>query len=229
MTDITDGLAELGEHRTEAPSEHTVATDLARGRAALRRRRLRLGGALSATVLVIGGAAGYLSVSGQPAARQHHGTAASAPLKIHHGGTAPAPSKIRLAAYRGQQPNGFNVTSVPQGFHLQIQASNANSFILAPPGADKDPSSFVGKLVVTAEAGSELGNWESFGDRSVTVHGGHARIGNQKGSATQLWFGVANGVVVDVQAWDSIGLTDQQLINFADGVTTTPALQLGHG
>jgi hypothetical protein len=217
MNDITDGLAELGKHLPQPPSEDTVATDLGRGRAALRRRRLRMGGAVSAAALVIGGTAGYLGVSGQPAARQHHGATASAPLKI------------RLADYNGQQPHGFNVASVPQGFHLQIQASNANSFILAPPGADKSPYSFVGKLVVTAEAASELGGWKSDGDRSVTVHGGQGRIGDQKGFGTQLWFSVGNGIVVDVQAWDSIGLTDQQLINFANGVTTTPALQLGHG
>jgi hypothetical protein len=227
MTDITNGLAELAEHRTEAPSEDTVATDLARGRAARRSRRLRRGSALSAAVLVIGGTAGYLSVSGQPAA--HRGTTASAPLKSHQGSTASASSKIRLAAYTGHQPQGFNVASVPQGFHLQVQASNAGSFILAPPGADKSPYSFVGKLVVTAEAASELGHWESNGDRSVTVHGGQGRIGDQKGSATQLWFSAGHGIVVDVQAWDNIGLTDQQLVTFADGVTTTPALQLGHG
>jgi hypothetical protein len=215
MTDITTGLAELGERLTQAPSGDTVAADLARGRAALRRSRLRMGGALSVAALVIGGTAGYLGVSGQPAARQHHDVT--------------APSKIRLADYTGQQPHGFNVASVPQGFHLQIQASNAGSFILAPPGADKSPDSFTGKLVVTAEAASELSGWRSDGDRSVTVHGGQGRIGDQKGSATQLWFAAGHGIVVDVQAWDSIGLTDQQLIDFANGVRTTSALQLAHG
>jgi hypothetical protein len=216
MTDITNELTELGERLTRAPSEDTVAADLARGRAALRRGRLRLGGALSAAALVIGGTAGYLAVSGQPATPRHQHPAASAPVKI------------RLAGYTGQQPHGFNVASVPQGFHLQTQASNASSFVLAPPSADKQPDSFVGKLVVTAEAGSDLGHWESFGDRSVTVHGDQGRIGDQ-GDATQLWFGVGHGIVVDVQAWDSIGLTPRQLIAFAGGVTTTSTLQLGHG
>lgn len=228
MTDVTDGLAELGKHLPQAPSEDTVATDLARGRAARRHRRLRLGSAVSVTALVIGGAAGYLSVAGQSTAGQHHGVA-SVPAKIQPGTTASPAVKIRLADYSGRQPQGFTVASVPQGFHLQIQASNANAFILAPPGTDKDPDSFIGKLVVTAEAGSDLGHWQSFGDRSVTVHGSQARLGDQKGSATQLWFGVGHGVVVDVQVWDTIGLTDQQLIEFANGVTTTSALQLAHG
>jgi hypothetical protein len=223
MTDITNGLAELGEPPTGGPSEDTVAADLARGRAALHRRRLRTGGALSAAVLAIGGTAGYLAVSGQPAtqpAAQHHGSTASAPASV--------PGKIRLASYGGQQPHGFNVASVPQGFHLQTQASSAGLFVLAPPSADKQPDSFVGKLVVTAEAASGLGNWKADGNRWVTVHGERARIGNG-GDATQLWFGARHGIVVDVQAWNNIGLTPQQLIDFADGVTTTPALQLSHG
>jgi hypothetical protein len=225
MTDITDELAELGKHRPQPPSEDTVAIDLARGRAALRRRRLRLGGALSAAVLIIGGAAGYVSVAGHSAAP----SAGQSAARLHQGATASAPVKIRLADYSGQQPQGFNVASVPQGFQLQVQASNAGLFVLAPPGADSDPDSFSGKLVVSAEAASELGHWQSDGSRSVTVHGGLGRIGDQKGSATQLWFEAGHGVVVDVQAWDSIGLTDQQLVAFANGVTTTSALQLSHG
>ena len=39
----------------------------------------------------------------------------------------------------------------------------------------------------------------------------------------------SHDIVVDVQAWDSIGLNDQQLIDFADGVTPTSALKLSHG
>jgi len=99
--------------------------------------------------------------------------------------------------------------------------------VLSPPSADKNPNSFVGKLVVTAVAGSELGNWQSFGDRSVTIKGAQGRIGDQYGGIT-LWFTVGKGVVVYVEAWDSIGLSDQQVIDFADGVSTTPALKLSH-
>jgi hypothetical protein len=219
MTDITNRLAELGETLTYAPSDDALASDLARGRAALRRNRLRVGGALSVAAVAIAGAAGYLGVSGQTATRHQRAT------------TASAPSKIRLVDYIGQQPQGFNVASVPQGFGLQRRAPNPYSayyFMLAPPSADKNTDSFAGKLIVNAEAGSELGNWQSFGDRSVTINGAEGRIGDQFG-AIQLWFAVGKGVVVYVQAWDSIGLTEQQVIDFADGVSTTPALQLSHG
>jgi hypothetical protein len=215
MTELTDRLALLGATGSDLPSDDIVAADLSRGRAALRRNRIRIGGALSAAALIIAGTTVYLSGSGAVATR-------------HPQQTATSHLKIKLVNYSGQDPQGFTIASVPQGFGLQEQASNGNEFVLAPPGADKSPGSFTGKLVVTAEAGSELGHWQTFGKRSVTVNGSRGRIGDD-GTATQLWFSAGHDVVVDVQAWDSIGLTQQQLIDFADGVTTTPALQLSHG
>jgi hypothetical protein len=224
MTDLTDQLASLGATRTDLAPESTVAADLSRGRAALRRNRIRVGGAVSAAALALVGTAGYLGSSS--AAAPHHQHVAAQTQQ--HGTAAPIRSKIKLVAFTGQEPPGFNITSVPQGFGLQTQASNGYAFVLAPPGADKIPDSFTGKLVVTAEAASELGKWQSFGDHSVTVNSSQGRLGDD-GTATQLWFDVGHGVVVDVQAWDSIGLTHQQLIDFADGVTTTSALRLSRG
>jgi hypothetical protein len=217
MTELTDRLESLRATGDEPPAEATVAADLSRGRAALRRRRMRVGGALSVAALAIAGTTVYLSAPGPVA--KHHPPEAGASAGV----------KIQLVKYSGAEPPGFKIASVPQGFSLQEQASDGFKFVLAPPGADKIADSFAGKLVVTAEAASDLGNWQSFGKRSVTVNGSKGRISDNGGPATQLWFSVGHGVVVDVQAWDSIGLTDQQLIDFADGVTTTPALQLSHG
>jgi hypothetical protein len=224
MIDLTDRLASLGATRTDLPSESTVVADLSRGRAALHRNRIRVGGAVTAVALALVGTAGYLGASS--AAAPHHQHVAAETQQ--HGTVVPTRSKIKLVDFTGQEPPGFNITSVPQGFDLQTQASNGHEFVLAPPGADKVANSFTGKLVVTAEAASELGKWQSFGDHSVTVSGSQGRLGDD-GTATKLWFDAGHGVVVDVQAWDSIGLTNQQLIEFADGVTTTPALQLSHG
>lgn len=241
MTDLLDQLASLEATSGGPPSEATVAADIGRGRTALRRGRLRAGGLLSAAVLAAGAVAGYAGTAGthhprrpavalpQPGgtATRHHQQRTAA--KQHHHGTAGLKhAKIKLVDYSGQEPQGFNVASVPQGFGLQEQSSTGFSFILGPPSADPNPGSFIGKLVVTAEAGSELGNWQHFGDQSVTINGNPGRIGDD-GTATQLWFSVGHGVVVDAQAWDSIGMTRQQLIDFANGVTTTPALQLSHG
>ena len=240
MTDLTDRLASLGAARSGPPSESTVAADLGRGHAALRRSRgrMRAGGAVSVVALALVGAAGYFAASGNAAPHRQHLAAppqhAAARQHQHvatathqHGNAAATHAKIKLVDYTGQNPPGFTIASVPQGFGLQTQASTGFEFILAPPSADKNPGSFEGKLVVTAEAGSELGNWQSFG-HPVTVNGSQARLGGG-GPAKSLWFSAGNGVVVDVQAWNNIGLSDQQLISFADGVATTSALQLSHG
>lgn len=216
MTELIDRLASLGATGSDLPSEATVAADLSRGRAALRRNRMRAGGALSVAALALAGTTVYLGASGAVATHHQHKPAASARLKI------------KLVSYSGQDPQGFTIASVPQGFGLQEQASTGYEFVLAPPGADNSAASFSGKLVVTAEAASDLGEWRTFGQRSVAVNGSGGRVGND-GTATQLWFTPGHDVVVDVQVWDSIGLTDQQLIEFADGVTTTSALQLSHG
>ncbi len=142
MTDLTDRLASLGATGNDLASQATVAADLSRGRAARRRRRMRVGGALSVAALALAGTTLYLGASGTVATHHGHETAASAHLKI------------KLVNYTGREPQGFTIASVPQGFGLQEQASNGHAFVLAPPGADKIADSFTGKLVVTAEAAS---------------------------------------------------------------------------
>jgi hypothetical protein len=217
MTELTDRLASLAATGKDQPSEATVTADLRRGRAALRRYRIRAGGALSvAAALALAGTMVYLGAPDAVTTGHQHQPDASASLKI------------KLVSYSGQQPQGFTIASVPQGFGLQEQASNGYEFLLVPPGADKNPYSFTGKLVVTAEAASDLGEWQTFGQRSVIVNGSQGRIGDD-GTATQLWFTTGHDIVIDVQAWDSIGLNDQQLIDFADGITPTSALKLSHG
>lgn len=243
MNDLTDRLASLGEGRTGPPPESTVSADLRRGRAALRRKRnrMRASGALSVAAVALAGAGAYVVTSGTAtpahqhvaAAAQHHSATArhrhASAVARQHGKGAPQNLKVKLVDYTGKQPAGFKIASVPQGFNLQLQASQPSKFVLAPPGATKDPEDFEGKMVVTAETASDLGNWQTFGERSVTINGQHGRIGRKEGPGVQLWFDAGNGVVVDVQAWQNIHITDQQLIDFADGVATTPALQLSHG
>jgi hypothetical protein len=100
--------------------------------------------------------------------------------------------------------------------------------VIAPAGdADKSPDSFMGKLAITAEDASELGGLSSLGNQSVSVGGNPGRIGDD-GTATQIWWQIGS-IIIDVQCWDSIGLTHNQLVTFASSVTTTPQLQLSHG
>jgi hypothetical protein len=215
MTDVIDRLADLGRSQTGAPPVAVTEADLARGRAALRRRHRRSGtAALSLAVVAAGGAAW--------AATGNHGghTSPSAAARV--------PLKVKLVDYVGQEPPGFHIGVIPQGYDLDLQASNPNEVVIAPTGdTDKDPDSFVGKMVVTAEDAGEYGGLASLGNQSVTIGGHPGRVGDD-GTATQIWWQVGS-IIIDVQCWDSIGLTHEQLTSFAGSVSTTPQLQLSHG
>jgi hypothetical protein len=130
--------------------------------------------------------------------------------------------------YVGQEPQGFHIGTIPQGYDLDLQASTAHGIVIAPAGdADKNPDSFVGKLVIGAEAASTYGGLSSLGTQSVTISGVPGRLGDD-GTATQIWWQVGR-IMIDVQCWDSIGLTRDQLVSFASSVSTTPQLQLSEG
>lgn len=216
MTDVTDRLADLGRTRVEPTPRSVAAGDLARGKAALRRRHRGAGVAALSLAVAGAGAAVITSVTtnGGP-----HGPAATTPS----GSLA-----IKLVDYSGQEPQGFHFATIPQGYGLDLQASTPGSVVIAPAGdADQDPDSFVGKLVVTAEDASFYQGLASLGNQSVTVRSAAGRLGDD-GTATQVWWQVGS-IIIDVQSWDSIGLTHSQLVDFASTVTTTPQLQLSEG
>jgi hypothetical protein len=217
MTDVIDRLADLGRTPIGPPPVSAIEGDLARGRAALRRRRRSAAtAALSLSVVAAGGTA-WLSSTGS--GRGSRSPAATSP---------PVPGKVKLVDYVGQEPSGFEIGTVPQGYGLDLQASNAYTVVIAPAGdADKDPDSFAGKLVVSAEDASTFGPLSSLGTQSVTVGDVAGRLGDD-GTATQVWWQVGS-VMIDVQCWDSIGLTHDQLVTFAATVSTTPQLQLSKG
>jgi hypothetical protein len=217
MTDVINRLAELGRTPIGPPPASAIEGDLARGRSALRRRRRSAGtAALSLTVVAAGGAV-WLSSTGSGGG--HHAPAVASP---------PAPGKIKLVDYVGQEPQGFDIGTVPQGYGLDLQASTSYAVVIAPAGdADKSPDSFAGKLVVSAEDAGSFGTLSSLGNQSVTVGGVAGRLGDD-GTATQVWWQVGS-IMIDVQCWDSIGLTHEQLVSFAATVSTTPQLQLSKG
>jgi hypothetical protein len=221
MTDVNviDRLADLGHTPLGAPPASAIEGDVARGRSALRRRRRRSGMAALSLAVVAAGAGGAAWFSSPRADGGHHAPAVVSPS---------ATRKITLVAYVGQQPQGFHIGTVPQGYGLDLQASTPYAVVLAPAGdADKDPDSFTGKLVVSAEDASSYHSLSSLGNQSATIGGLPGRVGDD-GTATQVWWQVGS-IILDVQCWDSIGLTHSQLINFASTVSTTPQLQLSKG
>jgi hypothetical protein len=122
-----------------------VHADLDRGRRALRQRRTvqqLAGSALAVAAL----AAGVVFVNG---------TSATTTPVPRAGGSVGVPV-TKLVAYRGDQPKGYTIDKVPNGW--EIQGDDRNALVLAPKDAlDKDPNSFVGKIGIMLQSKDQHG------------------------------------------------------------------------
>jgi hypothetical protein len=205
-----DRLAALNRGKDSIPAD-VVEADIRRGRRARRRRRARIGVAVTAAVLAGAGISANMTLGGAA------GQSASA-------GHAQHPA-IQLVDYNGPQEPGFRITKVPQGFGLALQASTPAKLVIARSGDQSSPDNFVGKIVIIAE---DLPPSELQAGRQVTVNGARGAIIHPDPEATTVLF-PAHRLTITVQAWNSIGLTDQQLIKFSDGVTVSDDVQPSHG
>ncbi|MGW6131219.1 hypothetical protein ACWFNE_14440 [Cellulomonas sp. NPDC055163] len=123
MSDLTT-LMTRATSAAVTPSAATLDDDVSRGRRA-RRRRTRLVGS---------GVVGALAVT----------AAVGASLTS----TAPSAAAAELVAFTAEQPAGFTIAEVPEGWH--VLSSDAGSLVLADaddPGAD--PNSYEGRIVAT--------------------------------------------------------------------------------
>jgi hypothetical protein len=216
MTDLMDRLHRLGEDTPTLVPDEIVRRDVARARGALLRTRVRRGvaGLSVAAVAVVGTAivvGNPADNSGGPQIAQPSGT----------GGSDVVGSDLGLVAYTGVQQPGFVVSKVPEGFVLQ----GATPFSLDVARADdhSDLSVFVDKLVVMLEsrdAGEPTGT-------PVKVGRYDGWIRTSDGAQTLTYDADDRRIVV--QAWTSLGLSDAQVIEFAEGVTVTAEAQQSVG
>jgi len=208
------------------------AEDLARGRRLLRRRRQRLAGLAGVTAAVLCGIGVPLSLNGSAPAANHPVAAASPPAPSHPKATAtprhstsPETHAIKLVAWKGTQPPGYEVAWMPKGW--VVQGSTPFALTIAPPGdKDKSPDSFLGKLVVmlqSADATAPPANWAD-----QPVNGREGKFDRQ-GDTQILTFKVAGGQWVVVQAPVILGWNSAELAKFAGGVQVLAAAQAGRG
>lgn len=209
MNDLLDQLGRLAGPAPEA-DDATVAADLRRGRVALRRRRLARSATSGIAALAVAGVATAVVVGGN--------SGSSTPTASNRS-TAPT---IRLADYDGTQLPGFEVTKVPTGFVLQ--GANAYTLDIARPDDQSSVDSFAGKLVVMLL--SKDAPFDTSGQQ-VDVNGHPGYLRHDDGTAILEYSDGTHDVVV--QSWSGIGLTDQQVVEFADGVTVTDAAVAGVG
>lgn len=242
MQDVQEMLRTLPHAVRPRPAGADVAAaDVARGHHALSRQRRRRFAGLGAAVAVV--AAVAVTVTSQPAQPGRPAPpAAGGPAA-----TAQAP-KMQLAAYTGAQPVGFIVSTVPAGW--RVTSSDDYSFVVAPPGAPSTavpagaqahgkpaypvstPSSYVGKIAVMLQGMSELPSGSQ--PTQVTINGkagqlGFAEGGTGKSRYEWLIFPDSAGHKVLVQVPASLGLTQAQIVSFAQGITVTKAAKAAAG
>jgi len=205
MYELTDRLGELSQLPAAEPAESTVQADLQRGRRALKRRRLRAGtaGVAVSAALATAAALTYAGTSG-PSSHSH------------------TPGRAQLVAYTGAQPAGFTVREVPQGYVLQ--GATVASLDIAQPGDHSSLDAFEGKLVVLLQ--SRDGKTDTSGT-PVTVNGRAGYLRHEPDVTILEYTDGTHDILV--QDWNSIALSDDQLVQFAAGVTVTSAAQAGIG
>jgi len=189
-----------------------AADDLARGRRLRRRRRtLGLAGAAAAAAGLTAGSLAATATGAGP----HPGPQA---------GSASTRHMAMLAAYQGRQVPGYRVAYAPRGW--VIQGGNAFALTIAPKG-DKDKSfaSFTGKLVVMLQSRDQHGRPPG---APLPVNGRPGRFSTQ-GNTQILYFKLADGSWVIIQAPTALGWHSRQLARFASGVRVIGNAQEGRG
>lgn len=210
MSDLHTLMARATAGTDVPPSPGTVAADLARGRAARRRRTGRFTGLGVAAVLAVGLAVGLPTTTG----------------------TAPA-AAVPLVAYVGDQPAGFLLDTVPEGW--RVVASWPGELVLA--GADDDgenPGSYVGRIVVNLvdRAGTPLDAAEG---GTVRVDGTDVLVHELLGATGPdgyrgAWVPLGDGQdALYVQVPPEVRWSAQDVARFAVGITVTADAQKGVG
>jgi hypothetical protein len=210
------------------------AGDLARGkRLRARRTRNRLIGTTAAAAVIAAAAVTVPAAFRGGPAHQPAASGTTPPVATAAGKPAgqPAVTQVKLVAYTGAQPQGYLVKAIPAGW--VIQGSDNYNLVIAPAGdPDKNPDSFLGKLLVTQEefdtAGAASTGWVAM------TAGGRAAYYNDGASDAMahtagLVIRQASGQWLLVQAPTFLGWSQQQLAQFALGVTVTATATPGKG
>jgi hypothetical protein len=230
MPDVMDILRNLPQAAASAdvPADQAVvAADVARGHQAVsRRRQKRIGFAAAAVAAVAALAVG----AGQL------GTTVDNQSTVA-GGSGVKTASPQLAAYTGKQPAGFTVRTVPDGW--TVISSNEFEFVVAPPGKETGGGPSAGPSTGPAPVMYDdriavfmLGDSPVPKDpqsEKVNINGKEGKLGSFPKSRTSpdtrwLMFPSDKGTVM-VQVPDSTGLSNDQIVSFAEGITVTGALE----
>ncbi|MFS0699670.1 hypothetical protein AB6N24_06805 [Cellulomonas sp. 179-A 4D5 NHS] len=208
MSDLTTLMTRATSTHDVSPSAATLDDDVSRGRRA-RRRRTRLVGS---------GVVGAFAVT----------AAVAASLTS----TAPSAAATELVAYTAEQPAGFTIAEVPEGWH--VLSSDPSSLVLADgddPGAD--PNSFEGRIVASlvgqesVPSGIDAETFEVDG-RDVLVYELLDADG-EPGGTLGVFAPEGDGDYLSVQLPPELHWTADVAARFVEGLDVTASAQHSRG
>ena len=239
MMDLRNHLQEIAGPRPAA-AEDQIAADIVRGRSALRRRRTGLAAGTSALAVAVAAAvitagAGVGGTEPGPAGVDRPATAAAA----------------QLVAYQGEQPKGFTIDKVPDGWF--IVTDDTYSLLMAPqwaksapPGIDPsqapvyDPQMTTGKIAISLESKDNAGPGANgtevkVGDTTgVLVKEGPPMIPGKVLPADgdyggRVWVRQQSGAHLTVSFPEGLNLGNAQMAELAAGVHVRKEAEIAAG
>ncbi|HVF03902.1 MAG TPA: hypothetical protein VNA20_03600 [Frankiaceae bacterium] len=227
MTDLRTALARAAGDG--AADRYDVEADLARGRRALRRQRTARG---AGTLVLVTAAAGVVRVAAPDADPPRAAAPSPSPVPSvvspSAGVTTPPPAtrlpRVRLVAYTGRQPSGYQVAYLPDGW--EVQGADPFAMTIADKDdPDRHPASFEGKLVVMLRSSSDTGRPVG---KAIPVGKGTGYLNRQEDTAV-LTYRDERGHWVQVQVPPVLGWSDAEIAKFGAGVVVTRNAQPGVG
>jgi hypothetical protein len=132
---------------------------------------------------------------------------------------------VALVAFAGAQPPGYRVSEMPKGW--VVQGSTPYALTIAPAGdRDKNPDSFLGKLVVMLQSADATSPPTGETPEPVNGRPGFYQV---QDDTQMLTFQAAGGHWVVIQAPTLLGWSSAELVQFASGVQVLTAAQAGRG
>ena len=136
--------------------------------------------------------------------------------------------RSKLVSYRGEQPKGFEIDKVPDGW--EVQGVTAVALTIAPIGLpDQEPASFVDKIAVMLQSADDHSTPKG---TDVTVAGRPGVINkpaDEDTKAKNLWVKQKTGAWLQVQIWDASGWTQQEIVEFGAGIHVLKDATPGRG
>ncbi|MDR7276104.1 hypothetical protein [Catenuloplanes atrovinosus] len=221
MSDLRQYLDRIAGPERD-PSPGAVDADVARGRTALRRRRRLHGLAGGALALAVAAALGAGALGANT------GTGVRSGPVVPHAGAAESPAgtdPVRLVAFTGDQPEGFRIDVVPEGW--EIQSSTGTTLLIAPIGlANRDPNVFVDKITISFQYDAPAPDVPG---EIVSVGGAPGVLRTGDSGVRTLYAAQRDGAWLVIQLWNNLRWDTGTIVAFAAGITVTDEVTASQG